>query len=155
MDISINKLAEITAKSRRTIKSKIFKAGLKPIATGATDNPLWDSMEVLPLLYDTPDIETDRQPGLSAENIRLISLRADAQAMKNAELRSGLIPASKVDETWQRIVTAVELEFKGWPERVAEKLKAASKRSDRKKIIDNEMKKSLNKLADIGAKITL
>lgn len=148
MDISINKLSEITAKSRRTIKSKILKAGLKPVATGATGNPVFDSRELLPLLYDTPDVEIEKPVDFATENVRLIKEKADSQSMKNAELRSKLIPASEVSATWQRIVKAAFLQFKDLPDRLAPMLESALTAKERRVIIEKEIKGALESLAD-------
>ena len=154
MQISINKLAEVTGKTFRTVKNRL--ASLSPVGKGPAGNLEYDSTEALPMVYDdgTDHAETDpvedEKLDFSAENVRLIALRADAQAMKNAELRSKLIPASAVDETWGRIVAAAVLEFEGLPDRIFPMLQKASKPKDRRDIMDREIRASLTRLADTG-----
>ncbi len=152
MDISFNKMAEFSGQTRRTVKRKVLASNLKPAGKGTGGNWVWNSKEALPLLYkiEKPD-KPDRSLDFSEENTRLISERADAQALKNAKLRKRLIPASEVDKTWERIVSAITTELLKLPGRFSERFKTTSTASDRRAFMEAEVKKSLTFLADQGA----
>jgi len=153
MHISYNKLTDLTGFSYRTLHKRL--SGLSPVGTGRTGANQWESKEALPLLYtrngkpvtDKPDDESE-QLYFNTEKARLAKEQADGQALKNAMQRRELIPASEIAETWGLIVTAAKLQFLALPDRLSQMLETASTASDRRTIIEAEIKSVLEGLAD-------
>lgn len=153
MQVSYNKLTELTGFSYRVLRKRLF--GLSPVGTGRTNANLWESQEALPLLYNQngnsgtgkKDLERELLD-FNVEKTRLAKEQADGQALKNAVQRRELIPASEITATWGRIVTAAKLQFLALPDRLSQMLETASTASDRRAIIEAEVKSILEGLAD-------
>ena len=80
---------------------------------------------------------------LNEERARLAAAQANLQELKIAELKRELVPASKIAETWGRIVTAAKMQFLALPDRLAQMLETASTAHARRIIIEAEIKNIL------------
>lgn len=96
------------------------------------------------------DQETVERLDLSQERALLAQEQRIGQALKNAEAKKILIPASKVSETWTRIIVAAKTQFLALPDRLAQMLETASTFDDRRALIDAEIKNILSSLAEGG-----
>lgn len=85
---------------------------------------------------------------LNEERARLAKAQANLQEIKIAELKRELIPASKIAESWGRIVTAAKLQFLALPDRLSQMLETTSTTNGRRTIIDAEIKNILDGLSD-------
>ena len=152
MKISYNQLSDLTGFSYRVLKKRLD--GLQPVGVGRTKANLWESKEALPLIYvrnggsasDEPDEK--EKLDFDVEKARLAKEQADGQALKNAKDRGELIPASEITDTWGRIVTAAKLQFLALPDRLSQMLETASTASDRRALIEAEVKSILEGLAN-------
>ncbi len=148
MEVTCNRLSEWTGITRRVIKKRLDS--LTPVGKGPGNAILWESREALPLIYaPAAKVIADNGSGNWAEErARLAKEQADGQALKNAKDRGELIPASKVAETWGRIVTAAKLQFLALPDRLSQLLETAKSIDDRRALIDAEVKTILVALSD-------
>ena len=137
MDISINKLAELTGIDRRTIKKRL--EGLLPKKRGRAYQ--YDSTQALPAIYSnaaraaqgprTKDPNTAKL-NYEAEKARLAKEKADAQELKNAETRRELVPVAEVAQAWGRIVTGIRNQFLALPNRLAQILETTGTTEQRR-----------------------
>lgn len=152
MQVSYNKLTELTGFSYRALRKRLV--GLSPVGVGRTKANLWDSKEALPAIYGRNGSKEKKHSlkddilSFNSEKTRLAKEQADGQALKNAEHRRELIPASEITETWGRIVTAAKLQFLALPDRLSQMLETASTAKERRTIIETEVKSILEGLAD-------
>ncbi|MBW2053498.1 MAG: DUF1441 family protein [Deltaproteobacteria bacterium] len=148
MEISINQLMEISGMSYRTIKKRL--EGLSPERKEGRAY-LYESTKVLPILFNWKPAKRDLV--LNEERARLAKEQADAQELKNAQLRGQLIPAADVAEAWSKIVVAVKQHVLALPSRLAQMLETVETRAGKQAIMEAEVKKALEALADHGKKM--
>lgn len=99
--LSINKLAEITGFTNRTVKRRL--ADLVPIIEGRSH--LYDSRAALPLLYQVEREETTSFD-LTAERARLAHHQANIERMKEDQLAGSLVPEQVIREYGAGMVAA-------------------------------------------------
>ncbi|MTI13351.1 hypothetical protein [Sansalvadorimonas verongulae] len=90
--LSTNKLHELTGKTHRTIKARL--ENIEPVVDGRSH--LYDSREVLPLLYDVDKTEGDYD--LETERARLAKEQADGKALENAKKRKEQLDVASMVE---------------------------------------------------------
>ena len=154
MDISINKLAELTGIDRRTVKKRL--EGLTPNKVGRAYN--YESTQALPAIYASAVIKPGPQVtdpdafnlDYQAEKARLAKEKADGQAIKNAESRRELVPVAEITNAWGRIITGIRNQFLALPNRLAQMLETTATTEQRRALIDREVKTILEALADEG-----
>lgn len=128
--------------------------GIDPVGVTRTKANLWDSKEVLPLIYSyTRDVGNQNTTSgldlnMQDERARLAKAQADGQELKNAQLRGELIPSAQIVDRWGRIVTAAKQQFLALPDRLAYMIETATTFEDRRAIIDAEIKQILSSLAN-------
>jgi phage terminase Nu1 subunit (DNA packaging protein) len=87
---------------------------------------------------------------LTAENARLAKERADAQALKNAELRGELVPASDQDAGLIGLATATQARILAVPAKVASECASETSPHGCQAIIERGLHDALNDLAEAG-----
>jgi phage terminase Nu1 subunit (DNA packaging protein) len=152
MDISINKLSELTGIDRRTVKKRL--EGLIPCKVGRAYN--FDSTQALAAIYANVTFAQKKDPDTAkldydVEKARLAKEKADAQELKNAETRRELVPVAEVAQAWGRIVTGIRNQFLALPNRLAQMLETTGTTEQRRALIDREVKTILEALADEDA----
>lgn len=85
---------------------------------------------------------------LAEERERLVREQADAQALKNAQLRAELVPASEVEREWADVLRTVRASMLAVPSRIAARLAHLS--ADDVSVIDREVREALTDTAEGG-----
>jgi len=85
---------------------------------------------------------------LSNEKERLTRLQADAQELKNAQLRGEMVEIAEVERQWQDILRTVRAGMMALPSRVMQKLPHLSMMD--KRAIEDEVRAILTELANSG-----
>ena len=85
---------------------------------------------------------------LTAERARLAHEQADAQEIKNSELRSGLIPSIEVEKYLVSLLSGVQTHLRGVPSRAAPLAYAAESAQEAKEIIERLQTEALQEIAD-------
>lgn len=149
--VSYNELTELTGKSYRTLKKKLY--GLTPVGKGKSGAKLWDSIQALERIYASTNGTGGHEGGqdevfdLSQERAMLAREQREKVMIENAEKKKQLIPADKVKEVWARIVVAVKTQLLALPDRLAQLLEASETVEDRRALIDSEVKTILDNLS--------
>lgn len=151
MDVSLNKLAELTGIDRRTVKKRLD--GLAPRKVGRAYN--YDSAQALSAIYahafnaGGSTQGTEKQDiDYNVERARLAKEKADGQALQNAKERGELIPVDQISQAWGRIATGIRNQFLALPNRLAQMLETTGTASERRAMIDAEVRTILEALAD-------
>lgn len=120
MKISYSDLMKYTGMGYQTVKRRLEAAGLKPVGfgDGAGRPILWESTMALPALYLSAACDTD---GLDPqqEKARLDKLKADHQAMVNAEKEETLINATENAKFWTDHILSWKNRLLGLPSKLA------------------------------------
>ncbi len=149
MKASYADLSRMTGISYKTLKKALDAAGIEPIEAGGQGKAhLFDCAGALEAIYNPTD---DRAAlDLNTERARLAKEQADEKAMKNAILRGELMPIDEIRDQWARIAIGIRINFLALPSRLAQMLETVSTPTERRAMIDNEIKTILTALADHG-----
>jgi hypothetical protein len=101
MLLSINQLFELTGRDRKTIKQKL--EGL-PFANGEKSAHLYNSREVLPLIYAADNLEAARAAQARSQ--------ASLNAYREEVLRKTRIPIEIVEEVWDEVFQSIAATLK-------------------------------------------
>ena len=145
MKVSYAQLTDLTGKAYRTLKKCMD--GLKPVGVGSGGANLWDSKQALPLIYGIGK-GTEEKLDAQAEKARLDKERADNMELKNAQLRGELIPLDVIKEESDRNAISIRNRFLAMPDRLAQMLETTSTFAERREVIDSEIRRALEALAD-------
>ena len=114
--LSINQLAEITGKDRRTIKKKLAKLNYQRDGRGY----YYDAHEALPLLFSESAKDIDKK--LQAEQLRYESARAEKLELEVKKLRGEVVPIEEVAKTVEREYAFVRAHIRAIPSKLAKPL---------------------------------
>lgn len=139
---SIAKLADLTGISRETVSKKL--RGF-PFISGERNSKLYDSIEVLPLLYG----QSNQVADLSAARARL----AEKQVQKidfDMDLKSGnFIPYETMLTHTQRVFTAFRTRMCSIPTKIAPKIAELSDPIDIEEALEEYINEALEELVDL------
>lgn len=118
--LSINQLADLTGKDRRTLSKRLAEASLTPIKEGR--GHYYDAREVLPLLYgSTPEGSSESLAKQQAQaELKLTQAKAEKAALEVALAQGEVVSIEEVARTVEREYTFVSSQLKALPTRVAQ-----------------------------------
>ena len=145
MKVSYAQLTDLTGKAYRTLKKAMD--GLQPVGAGSGGANLWESKQALPLIYGIGK-GTEGRFDAQAEKARLDKERADNMELKNAQLRGELIHIDAIREESDRNAVSIRNRFLSMPDRLAQMLETCSSFTERRAVIDSEIRRALEALAD-------
>ena len=114
MLVSVNYLADITGKDRRTIGKRLSPLVATP---GPNRSNQYESREVLPLLYGGTDDGERLDP--QQERARLDAERRRELEMRNARAAGELLPFDEVSAAWSEQIAIAKGRFLSMPARVS------------------------------------
>lgn len=112
---SYNQLSEMTGMTYRTIKGRLN--GMDPVGTGKNNALLFETKDVLPVLYGDPAVH--ERLNLEQERARLAKEQADRVEMENAKERKELLPADEVEPFWAAVINNAKTLLLGLPAKIA------------------------------------
>jgi phage terminase Nu1 subunit (DNA packaging protein) len=140
--LSVSQLREATGMAAFTIVKRLRAAGLEPVARdGRTTR--YDAQRALPILFVAGDP--------TAERARFDRVRADAQELRNQQLRGELVPAAGLDRTLIGFATRVTGRLLALPARIAHELAADHTPAGCQKLVYDALEHALQELADAGS----
>lgn len=140
--VSISQLHELTGRSREWISRRLGEAGCPPVERDG--KTVWhDPRRALPVLYGVGD-----GLDLNAERARLAKEQADAQELKNAQLRGELVPAGDQEAALVAIYSATSKRLQGVPSKVAPLAHGAATVHAAESEIRERIEEALHDLAD-------
>ena len=89
----------------------------------------------------------DGELDLTAERARLSKEQADAQALKNAEARGELVPASQIESTWVRLFSTARIRLLAVPSKVAPLVVGLEREAEVEAIVREHQTEALQELA--------
>lgn len=116
--LSINQLAELTGKDRRTIKKKL--AGLVAQA-GPNNAHLYDAQEALPVLYSSGS-SSDIEKEMAEESLRIERAKREKLEIEVGRLRGDLLPIDTVAKTVEKQYAYVRATVRAIPSKLAKPL---------------------------------
>ena len=140
--LSISQLATATGRDRRTIVKAL--AGLEPSSKRGRAK-VYKAQAALEHIY----LGQERL-SLADEQARLASERADAEYLKNAQLRGNLISPDSTDRALIALATVVSSRLQSLGTRTAPALAAERSRAKCQGIVDEAVADALLELADGG-----
>lgn len=112
---SVSRLADLTGRAKETVSKAVKAAGLTPIVRGKAH--LYESREVIPLLFDALDAE---QLDLTKERARLAHHQANRTQLEEDALRGRLVPIEDVERNWSEMIAAARAKLLALPQRIAQ-----------------------------------
>lgn len=141
---SISRLAQLTGRTTRTVKTKC-----EGLATKAGDKNaiLYESREALPaILFEGLTDGLDLQD----ERARLAKEQADKYELENAERRGELLNAVEVREKWVEIASSVRSKLLPLPVKIARVAVGSNDLREIESKVRTELYQALNELADLA-----
>jgi phage terminase Nu1 subunit (DNA packaging protein) len=143
-ELSTSDLAYLARRKLGSVRRQLEQAGLRPVREDGR-TLWWSGREAFRVL-------TDRGPDATAQKARFDAARADAQELRNAQVRGELIPAADVDKVMIALATTASARLQALPARLARELAAEASPAGCQEILDRAVRSALEDLADEGAR---
>jgi phage terminase Nu1 subunit (DNA packaging protein) len=105
----------MTGMAYRTLKKRL--EDLAPVERGKRGSNLFESIDALPVIYG--NVAACDRLNHEQERARLAQAQADAQEMKNGQLRGELLPAKDVERLVVDMITNAKTRILGIPAKIA------------------------------------
>lgn len=140
--VTITQLEELTGQDRRRIKESLTKGGVAAVETTKRERwfPARASLEAIYQAGDDLD--------LTGERARLAKEQADAQALRNAELRGELVRGDEVEAFLIRLLSAVVQRIRAIPAKAAPEVRATGSDAEGEALLGGFHDEALTEIAD-------
>jgi hypothetical protein len=140
--VNMTQLETLTGRDRRFLRQRFAAVGLEPVDT--SDREKWyASRAALEAIYrSTDDLD------LTEERARLSKEQADAQALKNAEMRGELVRGDDVDLFLLGLFGAFTQRIRAIPPKAAPEVRATTSDAEGEALLARFHDEALTELAD-------
>lgn len=142
--LNATQLGEMLHMKPGTVRNRLAKAGVKPCQESGNERR-FDSLEALGALLAGERLD------YTAERARLAKEQADAQELKNAELRGELLPRADHEEVVISLASAVALRLDALPSKAGPEVRATGSDAEAEAVLRTFLDEAAVELADLGA----